>query len=190
MRPERESAPEPFERNPRDLERRSVISLHRKNNMGTGESEWRMREHGLFELRLKHREGSLEAAVNNNRLRNLGISFGVLILLGASIVFLLLSTNRARRLAQQQLEFVAGISHELRTPLAVLKSAGENLADGVIQEKDHTRKYGELIKNEVMRLSEMVEKALAYAGIQSGKQRYESHRSQYRFYYHRSNTKC
>ena len=136
-------------------------------------NEQGVREQGLFELRLKNREGSLEVAVNNNRLRNIGISFGILLLLGASVVFLLLSTNRARRLAQQQIEFVAGISHELRTPLAVLKSAGENLADGVIQEKERTRKYGELIKSEVLRLSGMVEKALAYAGIQSGKQNYE-----------------
>jgi signal transduction histidine kinase len=172
MRPERENPLDPFERNPLDIERRRDVPPPQER-MAPGGPEWRMREHGLFELRLKHRKGSLEIAVNNNQLRNLGVSFGVLILLGASIVFLLLSTNRARRLAQQQLEFVAGISHELRTPLAVLKSAGENLADGVILEKERTRTYGELIKNEVVRLSEMVEKALAYAGIHSGKQRYE-----------------
>jgi two-component system sensor histidine kinase SenX3 len=134
-----------------------------------------MRWSGLYELYIKHRDGSLEAAVNNNRLRSLGISFGVLLLLGVSVGFLLISANRAQRLAQQQLEFVAGISHELRTPLAVLKSAGENLADGVIQEKDRTREYGDLINSEVFRLSEMVEKALAYAGIQSDEQLYELH---------------
>jgi signal transduction histidine kinase len=174
MRLYRENSPEPFERNPRDLKQKHDLPPP-QGNMIPREEERRMRERGLFEMQLKHREGSLEIVVNKNRLRNFGISFGVLILLGASIVFLLLSTNRARRLAQQQLEFVAGISHELRTPLAVLKSAGENLADGVIQEKDRTRQYGELINNEVFRLSEMVEKALAYAGIQSGEQVYEFH---------------
>lgn len=174
MRLYRENPPELFERNPRELERRHDLPPPQGNIMPR-EEERRLRERGLFKMQLKHREGSLEIAVNKNRLRNFGISFGVLILLGASIVFLLLSTNRARRLAQQQLEFVAGISHELRTPLAVLKSAGENLADGVIQEKDRTRKYGELIKNEVIRLSDMVEKALAYAGIHSGKQEYKLH---------------
>ena len=174
MRPHREKPPEPFERNPRDDERDRDFSPPR-DNMNLESLERREIEQGLFEMHLKHRDGSLEAAVNKNRVRNLGISFGVLLLLGVSILFLLISTNRARRLAQQQLEFVAGVSHELRTPLAVLKSAGENLADGVIQEKDRTRTYGELIKNEVIRLSEMVEKALAYAGIQSGKHNYELH---------------
>jgi len=111
-------------------------------------------------LFIKHRTGSLETVVANNRIRNICISFGVLLLLGASVLFLVISASRAKQLAQQQMDFVAGVSNELRTPLAVLKSAGENLADGVIYEKDHTRKYGELIKNEVVRLSEMVEKAL------------------------------
>jgi signal transduction histidine kinase len=128
---------------------------------------------GLYEFRVSHRDGSLETAVNRNRLRNLGISFGVLLLLGASVVFLLLSAGRAQRLAQQQLEFVASISHELRTPLSVLKSVGENLSDGVVHEKDRTHQYGELIKGEVVRLSEMVDLALDYAAIQSGKRTYD-----------------
>jgi signal transduction histidine kinase len=124
-------------------------------------------------LRISHRDGSLEAAVNHNRIRSLAISLGVLLLLGGSIIFLLLSASRAHRLARQQLEFVAGISHELRTPLAVLKSVGENLSDGVVHNNEHSRQYGELVKSEVTRLSEMVEQALAYASIQSGKRAYE-----------------
>jgi signal transduction histidine kinase len=129
----------------------------------------------LYEVRIKHRKGSLEAVVGASRLRNVAINFGVLLFLAASVVFLLFSANRAQRLAEQQLEFVAGVSHELRTPLAVLKSAGENLADGVIDENNRTKQYGELIKKEVVRLSEMVEKALAYAGVHSRKRKYELH---------------
>ncbi len=139
---------------------------HQERGHGAGES-------GLLELQLTHRDGSLEAAVNNNRIRNLCISFGVLLLLGVSMIFVLISANRAQQLAQQQLEFVAGVSHELRTPLSVLKSVGENLADGIIQGETRVQQYGGLIKNEVVRLSEMVEKALAYAGIQSGNRKYE-----------------
>jgi signal transduction histidine kinase len=164
----------PFERMLQEQNRRREFSS-RRETLPPRDRDHEMRWSGLYELRIKHRDGSLEAAVNKNRLRNLGMSFGVLLLLGVSIGFLLISANRAQRLAQQQLEFVAGVSHELRTPLAVLKSAGENLADGVIQEKARTRQYGELINNEVIRLSEMVEKALAYAGIQSGKRVYEFH---------------
>ena len=46
-----------------------------------------------------------------------------------------LSTRRAQELARQQLEFVAAVSHELRTPLAVIRSAAENLADGVVNDE-------------------------------------------------------
>ena len=35
----------------------------------------------------------------------------------------------------QQMEFVAAVSHELRTPLAVIRSAAENLADGVVHDE-------------------------------------------------------
>ncbi len=126
------------------------------------------------QLRIIHRNGSLESLVNRTQWRNLGISAGILFILGGSVIFLLISAQRARRLAGQQLEFVAGISHELRTPLAVIKSAGENLADGIIRDPDQLQRYGGMIKNEVIRLSDMVEKAITYASIQSGRQTHES----------------
>jgi hypothetical protein len=49
-----------------------------------------MRWSSLYELSVKHRDGSLEAAVNNNRMRSFGVSYGVLLLLSASIGFLLI----------------------------------------------------------------------------------------------------
>jgi signal transduction histidine kinase len=71
-------------------------------------------------------------------------------------------------LARQQLEFVAAVSHELHTPLAIIRSAGENLADGVVHDEAQVRRYGELIRGEGRRLSGMVEQILEFAGIQSG----------------------
>jgi signal transduction histidine kinase len=130
-----------------------------------------MRDAALFELRLRHRSGSLEEHVGWVRARNFGIGLGIVLVLGASVLVLTIGAERARRLARQQLTFVAGVSHELRTPLAVLKSAGENLADGVIQDPVRAREYGRLITREVGKLSGMVEQALGYAGIQSGLQR-------------------
>jgi signal transduction histidine kinase len=127
---------------------------------------------GKWQLLLQHRSGSLGAVVTSARRKNLAISFGVLILLTLSIAMLLVSTRRANRLAEQQMEFVAGVSHELRTPLAVIRSAGENLADGVIDEKNQIKRYGALIASEGRRLTEMVEQILEFSGIQSGKKNY------------------
>ncbi len=128
---------------------------------------------GRWRLVIKHRSGSLEAAVTSVRRRNMAISFGILVLLGISMGFILMSTRRAQRLATQQMEFVAGVSHELRTPLAVICSAAENLADGVVENPDQTRRYGGLIRDEGRRLTDMVEQVLEFAGAQSGRKTYQ-----------------
>jgi signal transduction histidine kinase len=124
---------------------------------------------GRWTLLVQHERGSLDAAVAAVRRRNLAISFGILALLAGSIVLLAGSSRRAERLAQQQIEFVAGVSHELRTPVTVIRSAAENLAQGVVESPDHVRRYGETIGAEARRLGETVERVLLYAGIDSGR---------------------
>jgi signal transduction histidine kinase len=124
-------------------------------------------ETGLWQLVVRHRAGSLEAAVSAVRLRNLAISLGILALLAVSMVLILVSTQRAQQLARQQMEFVAGVSHELQTPLAVIRSAGQNLADGVIGDSGQVKEYGSLVEKEGRRLSTMVDQVLEFAGLQS-----------------------
>ena len=60
------------------------------------------------------------------------------------------------------------MSHELRTPLAVICSAGENLADGVVADAAQVKSYGALIQTEGRRLGDMVERVMEFAGISSG----------------------
>jgi signal transduction histidine kinase len=121
-----------------------------------------------WRLIVKHPSGSLETAVAQVRRRNLVVSSGILAVLGVSVGFLVLTTRRAQELAKQQMEFVAAVSHELRTPLAVIRSAADNLAEGVVHEDPQVRKYGDLVRGEGRRLSEMVEQILELAGIHSG----------------------
>jgi two-component system sensor histidine kinase SenX3 len=126
----------------------------------------------LWRVIAVHPSGSLEQSVNAARTRNLIVSFSILAILGASMGLLVLTTRRAQRLAQQQMEFVATVSHELRTPLAVIRSAAENLADGVIGDEERIRRYGELMRSEGRRLTEMVEQILEIAGMQSGQRNF------------------
>jgi len=128
---------------------------------------------GLWQMHLRHRAGSLEAAVSSVRRQNLLISFSILLLLAASVSLLFVSSQRARRLAQQQMDFVAGISHELHTPIAVIDSAGYNLAKGVMKSPEQIKKYGLLIRQETRQLTEIVEQVLEFAGVQSHRQRYD-----------------
>ena len=120
-----------------------------------------------WRLIVQHQSGSLEAAVGAIRRRNLAISSGVLLLLTFAVVMLAATTRRAEKLAQQQMEFVAGVSHELRTPVAVIRSAAENLASGVVS-GDRVKRYGQMLEGESRRLGDMVERVLQYAGIESG----------------------
>jgi signal transduction histidine kinase len=128
---------------------------------------------GDWQLAVAHPAGSLDAAVTHARRRSLAVSFGVLLLLAASVALLVASTHRAQRLARQQMEFVAGVTHELRTPLAVICSAGENLADGVIFDRQQVRRYGQVIRGEGRRLADMVEQVLEFAGAQRARRKLE-----------------
>ncbi|MEP6914353.1 MAG: ATP-binding protein, partial [Acidobacteriota bacterium] len=121
-----------------------------------------------WRLLVKHPSGSLDAAVTTARRRNLLVSSSILAVLAASVGLLMLSTRRAQELARHQMEFVAAVSHELRTPLAVIRSAGDNLADGIVHDDHLIRKYGELVREEGRRLTEMVEQILELSGIDSG----------------------
>ncbi len=119
-----------------------------------------------WKLAVRHKAGSVAAAVETLRWRNLAVSFAVLLVLGASMVTILRNTQRAQRLAELQMEFVAGVSHELRTPLAVIFAAAENLTDGVVEEQTQVKQYGSLIRNESRRLAGMMEQILQFAAGQ------------------------
>ncbi len=127
---------------------------------------------GLWELHLRHQSGSLATAVAQARRRNLALSFSILLVLAGSVVLLVRSTRRARQLAQQQMDFVAGVSHELRTPITVIDSAAHNLASGVTRSPEQMQRYGQIIKRQTRQLHEMIEQVLEFAGIQSGQQPY------------------
>jgi signal transduction histidine kinase len=121
---------------------------------------------GRWLVAVQHASGSLESAVASVRRRNLGISFGVLLLLSVSVALLAQASRRAHRLARQQMEFVAGVSHELRTPIAVIRSAAENLSHGVVGNIERVKQYGQVMEGEARRLGEMVESVLQYAGVE------------------------
>lgn len=127
---------------------------------------------GAWLLQARHTGGSIDAYVTSTFRRSIATSLGVLSLVAICILLIFISTQRARRLAQRQIDFVSSVSHEFRTPLAVIYSAGENLADGVAKEERQVSRYGNLIKGEGRKLSTMVEQILDFAGANSGKKKY------------------
>lgn len=123
-------------------------------------------EQGIWQVAAKHKSGSVETAVAGLRRRNLMASFGVLVLLGVTMALILIASQRARRLARLQMDFVTGVSHELRTPLAVISSAAENIAHGVVGDKQQLVRYGNTIVKQTRQLTQLVEQVLQFAATQ------------------------
>jgi signal transduction histidine kinase len=121
---------------------------------------------GTWQLTATHKSGSVEAAVSALRRRNLMASFGVLGVLAITMGLIVVASQRARRLARLQMDFVAGVSHELRTPLAVISSAAENIAHGVVEDKQQLLRYGNTIVKQSRQLTLLVEQVLLFAATQ------------------------
>lgn len=76
------------------------------------------------------------------------------------------------QLARMQMDFAASVSHELRTPLAVLCSAVDNIADGVVSGKEQMAKYGTVIRSQSNQINGLISQVLLFAATQDGRGRY------------------
>lgn len=103
------------------------------------------------------------AASNKSLVKNLVVLGAAFFLLLGALVFMFITAQRERELAQRQAGFLANVTHELKTPLAVMQAAGENLADGRVDNKDRLKAYGNHIYTESIRLRKMIEKLLDVA---------------------------
>lgn len=109
------------------------------------------------------------AASNKSLFKNLVVLAAAFFLLLGALVFMFITAQRERELAQRQAGFLANVTHELKTPLAVMQAAGENLADGRVNNKDRLKAYGSHIYTESIRLRKMIEKLLDVAKADSNK---------------------
>ena len=124
-------------------------------------------------LLIKPRRGSLEDIVASSRRRDLSISFGVLVLLAVTLLMVIITSHRAQNLARMQMEFISAVSHELRTPLAVMCSAADNLADGVVQGPQQLSQYRSIISSQAQQLTQLMEQVLAFAATGDHRKQYE-----------------
>jgi signal transduction histidine kinase len=120
-------------------------------------------DRGLMRISVRSRQGSLSGVFAQFRRRNEFLGALVLAALLAALTVLIVSTERARKLAQLQTVVAAGISHELRTPLASLRVAADDLKNGHVRSEVAARQYGEVIEVQSRRLEHVVDQALAFA---------------------------
>ena len=106
------------------------------------------------------------------RRRDLAIGFGVLLVLVINMAMLIVTSHRAQRLAQLQMDFVTAVSHELRTPLTVIISGADNICNGVVETGQQMAQYGSVIGNQARQLFGLVERILLFAATRQGRLRY------------------
>jgi signal transduction histidine kinase len=94
------------------------------------------------------------------------LSFTFLISIAAVIGIQRSRILNAIQLTRLQMEFVASMSHELRTPLAVMGSAADNLADGVVKERNSIKRYGKILQQQNRAMSDLVDKILLFAATE------------------------
>ena len=145
--------------------REGVVSV-RFNALGktARRSDMPRRTSGVWTLEVWPRPGVLESVVARSRQRNLAVALGISLLMLLTGFALVHHTRRSRRLAEQQMRFVANVSHELRTPLTVIRGAAHNLRRGLVQGPGQIEQYAGLITRHAEQLSEMVEQVLLLSG--------------------------
>jgi signal transduction histidine kinase len=139
----------------------SIFSDEMRGEPGRGRG--RFHDESRWTIAVRHRAGSLDAAVARVRTRNLIASLILVGLLGGTAWALVRYTARSRRLSEMQFRFAAGVSHDLRTPLTAIRGAAFNLAEGVVKEPVAIQRYLKLIIRNAEELTAMIENVLAFS---------------------------
>ena len=117
-------------------------------------------------------------AALDNRLIELLVTVLIITILVAGIFVWVLQKEMVAstmRMARMQMDFAASVSHELRTPLAVLCSAVDNIADGVVRSKEQLAKYSSVIHNQSRQINGLVNQVILFVSTNGGKARYTLH---------------
>jgi signal transduction histidine kinase len=126
----------------------------------------------LYDEQASQRVANVVATSRRSALRLIGtLSFTFLLSIGAVWAIQRSRMLGAIQLAKLQMEFVASVSHELRTPLAVLNSAADNIADGLIT-GNSVQRYGAVIQNQSRQMSHLVDQILLFASAEDRSERY------------------
>lgn len=83
-------------------------------------------------------------------------------------VVVLRDMTRERQLDKLRKDFIANVSHELRTPLAMLQGYSEAIVDGIAVEPEETKEMAQIIYDESVRMSRLVNDLLDLGRMEAG----------------------
>jgi signal transduction histidine kinase len=98
-----------------------------------------------------------------------------LLIAAMSIVAFLVAgvLQRQMRVARLKNDLLATVSHELKTPLTSMRLLVDTLLDAETLETPQTREYLQLVANENMRLSHLIDNFLSFSRMERGKRTFD-----------------
>jgi len=95
---------------------------------------------------------------------NILASLLLLIITTASFIYMLRIIFEQKKLSDIKNDFINNMTHELKTPISILSAANEAMTNfNILENQKKTKQYLGIFKNEIERLSGMVEKVLNIA---------------------------
>ncbi len=88
---------------------------------------------------------------------------------GPGAIAILHDITDLERLERVRKDFVANVSHELRTPLTAIRGYAETLLEGALDDKEHNRRFVEIIQAHSIRLNNIASDLLVLSELESGK---------------------
>ena len=85
-----------------------------------------------------------------------------------AVLLILTDLTEMNRVDQMRRDFVSNVSHELRTPLAAISAMAETIESGSVDPGEETEEFMRRIRNQISRLSNMVNELLDLSRIESG----------------------
>lgn len=76
--------------------------------------------------------------------------------------------TQLKKLEEVRKDFVANISHEIRTPITAIQGFADTLLDGALEDKEHARSFVETIRQNSLRINNLVEDLLTLSKIELG----------------------
>lgn len=101
---------------------------------------------------------------------SIGILLSLLLSLSviSSLFYLLKIINKQKQLAEIKNDLISNITHEFKTPITIVSTALEAITNfEVINDKEKTKNYATISKNQIQKLGLMVEKLLETATLGS-----------------------
>ncbi len=115
---------------------------------------------------------SIEQLVRKEKLLNLILFAGIIVVMLTGILFLLRAVAHEAEISRMKSEFVSNVSHELKTPLALIRMFGETLDAGIVTDEKKRKEFYGIIRKESERLTHLINNVLDFSRMDTGVKKY------------------